>query len=159
MTVALRPMAPSDIPVCAAMVDAERLFDRYGFTSAAAARALQGALAQAAACLTVAELDGNPAGFTWFVPRGAFDRSGYLRLLVVDPSRRRAGVAARLLADLDERFLVPHGIVLLVAEGNDAARRLYTSAGYRAAGRLPDYVAPGLHEHILFKPAPLPSGS
>ncbi len=94
------------------------------------------------------------AGFAWFVRRGAFDRSGYLRLIAVDDRFLGRGAGQLLMAELERRHLARGGIVLLAAATNVGAHRFYERLGYRHVGELPDYVKPGLHERIYYKPPP-----
>lgn len=137
---------------CAAIVGALELFESYGFTPETALRLLTRALDESWADLRVA-LDGDRvAGFAWFVPRGAFDRSGYLRLIAVDPAYQGQGVGQLLLGELERAHLQEGGIVLLASATNEAAHRFYERLGYRIVGTMPDYVRPGLDERVFFKP-------
>jgi ribosomal protein S18 acetylase RimI-like enzyme len=143
------PMTAAHVPACAALVAATDLFAAtYGMTAEGMARALTGALDDPRHVLLVA---GDAQGFAWFVPRGTFDRSGYLRLLAVDARHRRAGVGARLMEALESRFLAPGGITLLVTSTNAPARAFYESRGYVHRGDLPDYVRPGVTECLYYR--------
>ena len=147
----LIPMEPGHVPACAEMVGRVALFEPYDFGPDDALRSLVRALVDGGAELTVAEVDGACVGFSWFVPRGFFDRSGYLRLIVVDPGAQGTGVGRALLSRLEQRHLAGRGIALLAAEHNHDAHRFYERLGYRHVGTLPDYVVPGLAEHIYLK--------
>jgi ribosomal protein S18 acetylase RimI-like enzyme len=155
----LRPMTTGDLEACAAMIDATPLFARYDLDASAARRLLARALEPPTAAaddltrvdLTLAERDASAVGFSWFVPRGAFDRSGYLRLIVIDPRAQGQGVGQALLARLEQRFGGSGGIVLLASEHNSGAHRFYERRGYLHVGTLPGYVKPGMNERIYFK--------
>lgn len=148
----LRPVALDELSRCAALVVAEPAFAAYQIDEARLVRILEGVVAEGRAELLGAELDGTLVGFAWFVPRGAFDRSGYLRLIAVEGAAQGRGVGRGLVAELEARHLHPCGIVLLCAVGNVAAAGFYARLGYLEAGRLPSYVGPGLDERIFFKP-------
>ena len=73
------------------------LWQRYGVTEESAARRLRDGFA-AGATIAVAEIDGVPAGFIWYVERGAFNRSGYIMLIGVQGDARGTGVGRALMA-------------------------------------------------------------
>lgn len=58
----------------------------------------------------------------------------WVAMLATYPACRRRGVAARLLAEA-ETLAAGRGLGLIVADGNEAARRLYRAAGYREAAQ------------------------
>ncbi len=64
-----------------------------------------------------------------------------LHTLVVDPARRRSGIARRLLADFAARARGDGATeaFLEVAEGNAPARALYAGAGWAPVGRRRGY--------------------
>jgi ribosomal protein S18 acetylase RimI-like enzyme len=144
-------MGKEHLTACAAIVDALDLFRQYQLSGAAAARLLERAMVGEAADLRVAVDEQGVLGFAWFVPRGAFDRSGYLRLIAVDPSRR-VGAGRRLLQALEADHLAAAGIVLLSTSTNEGAHRFYEGLGYRRVGLLPGYVRLDLDEVIFYKP-------
>lgn len=134
------------------MVSGVALFEAYGLTAEKAARNLRDALARGEGELIVAEGGTGPLGFSWFIPGGAFARSGYLRLMVVAKEARRLGVGRALMAELERRHLDPGGIVVLTNGENRGGRAFYEALGYGKVGEIPDYVSPGLDEWIYFKP-------
>lgn len=150
----VRRMAWDDLDTCARIVAAESLFRAYGWDESQARQSLAAALRDPRAEVLVADLAGELGGFAWFVARGAFDRSGYLRLIATSAAARRRGVGRRLVGELEKRHLSRGGIVLLVTASNGAARRFYEGLGYRYVGDLPGYVRPELDECIYFKAAP-----
>ena len=153
------PFEPRHLAACAAIVGRLDLFQRYGFGEEQASRLLGVAAGEPRAVLLVAEEDGategdSVAGFVWFVRRGAFDRSGYLRLIAVDDRWQGRGAGQSLLAELERRHLSEAGILLLAEASNTAAHRFYERLGYRPVGEIPDYVKAGLSERIFYKPPP-----
>lgn len=85
------------------------------------------------------------------LPRGAFGRSAYLKLILVDPETAGRGVGRALIADLERRHLQRAGIVLLCTADNHPAQAFYERLGYRQVGRLDGYVFPELDELVFFK--------
>lgn len=80
----------------------------------------------------------------------------------VDPAHRHRGVA-RALIDLAIGWATEHGaeeVILWVADGNAAARRLYEGTGFRPTGeRQPLPSDPGVTESLMRRPlAPGPGG-
>jgi ribosomal-protein-alanine N-acetyltransferase len=76
-----------------------------------------------------------------FAIMGFGDDVAHLNLLAVDPSHRRRGVAARMLAWLEETALTA-GTFLVRLElraGNVAAHSFYAAMGYRELGRVSGY--------------------
>ncbi len=150
-------LGPAEVAACAALIDQLPLFIPYGYTSEAARRHLEAALAEGRAdllCVRDGASADRVAGFAWFVPRGAFDRTGYLRLIAVDDRYQGRGVGRLLLEELERRHLARGGIALLASSDNSAAHRFYERLGYAPVGELRDYVKPGLHERIYYKPPP-----
>jgi ribosomal protein S18 acetylase RimI-like enzyme len=125
---------------------------RYGITYDGAVDRLTTGLRQGAAILVAVEAGDKPVGFVWIVPRGAFDLSGYIRWIVVDPSQRGGGIG-RLLLDAAESRIRQTGrdIFLLCSDFNVDARRFYERYGYLQVGAMPDYVLPGVTEIIYRK--------
>ena len=147
----IRPIALGDVPSLARLMAGDPLWQRYGVTEESAARRLRQGFA-AGATIAVAEIDGEPAGFVWYVERGAFNRSGYIMLIGVQGEARGAGVG-RALMDQAEGALFTHSadVFLLVSDFNTAAQAFYRRLGYEQVGAIPDYVAPGITELIFRK--------
>ena len=137
---------------CVRVVDECPLFCSYGFTGPTAGSALRAALADERSVLVAAVREDLVAGFAWFVRRGAFDRSGYLRIIAVHPDMQRRGVGSCLLDWLEERHGAAAGVAVLVSEPNSVARAFYERRGYGLCGRLPDYVRAGAVECLYFRP-------
>lgn len=148
----IQAMSAEHVTSSAQIVGQLDLFEHYNFGPQACARLLTAELTRGVACLLVALGKGDQtAGFAWFVPRGGLDRSGYLRLIAVDPAWAGHGVGKALLNELERRFLNPTGILLLASEINPGAHRFYEAMGYGQVGTIPDYVRPGLDERIYYK--------
>src|SRR5437773_125016 len=95
----IRALEQSDVGPCAAMIAATPLWQRYGVTPASAVARLSTALHDGATILVAADdSETAPLGFVWLVMRGAFDLSGYIRLIGVAPGQRGKGIGQRLLA-------------------------------------------------------------
>ncbi len=77
--------------------------------------------------------------------------------IACDPAYRRSGVASRLLARItyDAQMLGARTSTLEVARSNDAARALYTKAGYTEIGERKNYYGPGIDALIMQATLPL----
>ncbi|OFZ85254.1 MAG: hypothetical protein A2603_08150 [Bdellovibrionales bacterium RIFOXYD1_FULL_55_31] len=149
------PMTESDVEACADLVGRSEFFRKYDFSAERATVLLRQALADPGSDLLVIRRpsgqSGPPRGFAWFIRRGAFQRSGYLRLIAISPDSRGTGAGKALMTAIESKYLSNRGIFLLVTEGNTAARRFYESLGYGFIGTIPDFVKRGLNECIYFK--------
>jgi ribosomal protein S18 acetylase RimI-like enzyme len=148
----IRPLAEPDISALARLMAATPLWQRYGVTEASATARLQAGLAQAATILVAAVADEPAAGFLWYVQRGAFQRSGYIMLVGVQPTVRGQGVGTALMRQAEAlMFAERDSICLLVSDFNEPAQRFYQRLGYAQVGMLPDYVIPGVNEYLYYK--------
>ncbi len=103
--------------------------------------------------MIVARVEGLTAGFAWYIERGGFGLSGYLKLLGVHPNLRGRGVGG-LLLEHTERLTLAAGcrdLLLMVSDFNLDAQEFYHDHGYTQVGGIPDYEAPGITELILRK--------
>lgn len=148
----IRSLREDDLVACAGIVDETPLWARYNLTGERIAGLLRAALAAGSDLLLAAEEGGAAAGFAWWMRRGAFGRSPYLRLIGVSGSRRSSGIGAGLLAT-SEAALKPEAreAFLLVSDFNEAAQRFYRSLGWTEVGRLEDYVVAGVAEVMMWK--------
>ena len=106
------------------------------------AASIRGELDNPLALWLVAEADGVVLGYVG--SQLCFEDADILNVCVA-PAARRRGVAAALMAELEQRLL-PRGaeqITLEVRASNEAALRLYEKLGYRQAG---------LRKHYYEKP-------
>ena len=147
----IRPMLESDIMPLARLISYTPLWQRYNVTEAAAARRLSDGLASGAT-IAVAESSGAPIGFVWYVKRGAFDRSGYIKLIGVTPERRGNNIGSALMEHAEAILLADSpDVFLLVSDFNHDAHKFYARLGYCKVGAIPDYVVPGITELIFHK--------
>jgi ribosomal protein S18 acetylase RimI-like enzyme len=148
-TPAIRPFRANDVPAAATIVVETPLWgERYGVDRKRAEDMLATAVERGDG-LFAAEVNGGLAGFAWYLARGAFAKSGYLRLIGVAAGLRGGGVGAALLAEVE--YAVGGDLVILVSDFNHAAQRFYARHGYAEVGRLPGYVLPDVAEIILWK--------
>lgn len=147
-------MVGEDIPRCAAMVQGHTLFEAYGLVPQRLEKELWAGLSRGDGLL-VAVACGHPAGFAWYLERGCFGRSAYLRLLVVESGRVGQGIGRRLMEEVEARaFARAEDLFLLVNVHNAGAQAFYQRLGYACVGKLLDYAGPGLHEYIYRKRRP-----
>lgn len=145
------PLHPSDIPACVQILLDNPLWAQYGITEEKAAAMFRRALTENAAIL-VARVGEEIAGFIWYTPRGAWDRSGYIRLIGVAPRFQGRKIGEQLMAAAEAHMSASVGdIFLLVTDSNTAAQRFYHRLGYRQVGAIPGYIQPGITELIFHK--------
>ena len=88
-------------------------------------------------------------GFLSFVRRGAFARSGYIRLLGVRADWQARGVGTQLMDFAEDiLFAEDSDVFLLTYAANEAAQGFYRSRGYEQVGVLAKYSGPGVDEFI-----------
>jgi ribosomal protein S18 acetylase RimI-like enzyme len=143
---------PRHIAGLAKLMAASPLLRRYNVTESGARASLRDAF-RARDTLLVATDGDAIAGLAWIVLTRAFDRSAYLRLLLVAPRRRSQGLGAALLAR-GERDARAHGsrhLLLLVTRSNRRAREFYERAGYAHVGDLPGFARAGIAESLYVR--------
>jgi ribosomal protein S18 acetylase RimI-like enzyme len=95
---------------------------------------------------------GDCVGYIWFTLEGAFYRFPYLLNIAVKRDLRGRGIGKKLLALFEEKgFAKASRLFLLVSDFNAAAKRLYQAVGYKEVGVIPDFIKPGIAEHIMMK--------
>ncbi len=148
----IAPLAERDLEPCAALMAGSEPWTRYGVDLDAARALWRGAL-ETGAAVDVARRGETTCGFAWYIPRGGFGLSGYLKLLGVQRDARGQGVGAALLAHVEGRARDDGQaeLILLVSDFNLPAQRFYVAHGYRRVGAIPDYVCPGIEELIYIK--------
>jgi ribosomal protein S18 acetylase RimI-like enzyme len=148
-------MTDDDAELCAAIMVATPLWQRYGVTLERAAARLSAGIREGAVMLVAVDPEArgdNPLGFVWLVLRGAFNRSGYIPLIAVDPDHRGQRIGEQLLATAEQRTRqAASDIFLLCSDFNHDAQRFYERQGYVQVGALPDYILPGVAELIYRK--------
>jgi ribosomal protein S18 acetylase RimI-like enzyme len=149
--VIIRPLIESDIAPLARLMAATSLWQRYNITEASAVKQLSDELA-GGATIAAAELDGKPVGFIWYIQRGAFNRSGYIRLIGVRQDVRGRGIGQALMEQAESvLFADSPDVFLLVSDFNLDAQEFYARLGFQQVGAIPDYVIPGITELIFHK--------
>jgi ribosomal protein S18 acetylase RimI-like enzyme len=146
-------MTESDIVACAALMARTPLWQRYGVTVEGARGRFAAALASGGTILVATEpADDVPLGFVWIVERGAFNRSGYIPLIGVDPAHRGGGIGRQLLEAAENHVRqTSQDLLLLCSDFNTDAQRFYERQGYDRVGAIPDYVVRGITELIYRK--------
>lgn len=148
----IREMQLEDIPTLADWIPSIPLWRRYGLTSTKLTKTLQDAYA-GGDWLFVAQHEEAPAcGCAWLMPRGAFGRSVYLRLLGVHPDYTGLSIGAKLLHQSQiAAFAYQSSMFLLVSDFNVDAQRFYEREGYQKIGEIPRFVLPTVTEYIYWK--------
>lgn len=131
------------------------LWSRYNVTLQSATTRLSNGFSTGATIL-IADLDGQVVGFVWTVEKGAFNRSGYIMLIGVDPDFHQHGVGKALMQVAEEQiFANCNDMFLLVSDFNVQAQKFYTRNGYAHIGSIPNYVINGITELIFRKSKPI----
>ena len=148
----IAPLAQQDIRACAAIMANSEPWTRYGIDDAGALSVWRTALADGAA-VSVARSGPLTCGFAWYISRGAFGLSGYLKLLGVSQEVRGQGVGTALLIHTEQQARASghRDLFLLVSHFNEAAQRFYRGHGYTNVGALAGYVHPDITELIYRK--------
>ncbi len=145
----IRPMTSDDIAAAAALIGETPFWrERFGINTLRAEALLVGAIERNEG-LIVGEADGGIIGFSWFLTRGGFGRSGYLRALGVRSDRRNEHAGSALLQATESA--VGDDLFVLVPEFNTGARRFYERHSYRMVGRLPGYLLPDSVELLFWR--------
>ncbi len=131
MTLVTRPGTPSDL-------DAVVALDRVCFGATAWSRESWTAEFTRADRSVLVAASPSVVGYAaLIVPEFAGDPVDLLRIAVA-PDVRRTGIAAGLLTEA-LNSVAGRVVLLEVAEGNDAARRLYATRGFEVIGRRDGY--------------------
>ena len=148
----MRALTMTDCEAAGAIVGKNALWrDRYGYDAEAAGRDLLYAVTHGDTVLG-AFAGATLCGFAWFIERGAFARSPYLRLIAVDPTVKSRGVGAALLTAGEDKFRAKSKhLFLLVSDFNARGQKFYGEQGYQQVGALPDFVLPGVSELLFMK--------
>lgn len=152
MTAIIRAMKMSDCEAAGAIVGRNSLWrDRYGYDAEAAGRDLLYAVSHGDVVLG-AFVGEQLQGFAWFVEKGAFARSPYLRLIAVDPAAQGQSLGEQLLQAGEQRFAAKSKyLFLLVSDFNERGQKFYRANGYQPCGALPGFVLPDVSELLFWK--------
>ena len=130
------------------------LWQRYGVSYEAALKRFSSADPDRDVIL-IAETEGKPAGFCWFVPRGAFNSCGYIQLIGAASDKHGQGIGKALLQEAERLcFTDSREMFLTVSDFNTSAQAFYHRMGYTQAGALPGFVLPDITELIFRKRRP-----
>ncbi len=144
-------METRDLDAVARIMAENELWQKYGVDFEKARKRFKEGLEKGADIFVVEE-NGRVAGFLWLCMRGAFDRSGYVKLIGIAPDFQGMGLGRKLMKFAEKKvFEETDAIFLLVSDFNKKAQNFYKSLGYIEVGRIPDYVKKGITELIYFK--------
>lgn len=147
----IRSMRADDVPAVARLMASDGLWQRYGITEAVAAKRLREGLVEGAT-IAVAAVDSAITGVIWYVARGVFGLSGYIKLIGVRPEWRRVGVGRTLMEYAEAAlFTESDDVFVLVPDGNHDAQAFCGRLGYVEVGAIPDYVVQGVTELVFRK--------
>ena len=140
-----------ELSALATAVAPQKLLTHYEISSTRLAQLLAEAIGRGEPVL-VADDDGAPRGFAWYLYSGTLGVGGYLRLIALAPGTEGQGVGGALLdaVEADVATRARH-MFLLVSHWNDGARRFYARRGYQEVGRLPAFVRADTDEIICWK--------
>lgn len=129
------------------------LMKRYEQTENSLRNNLMEALHQKNLLLSAVTTDLDfPCGFAWIVPKGAFNRSPYLRLFGIHPKYTKRGIGTMLMFQVESKIKIDFGeLFLLVSDFNVEAQSFYIHMGYLKIGEIPNYVIHGVNELIFRK--------
>lgn len=147
--VTIRPMTADDIPTIVAWMLETPLWQRYGVTADSSAARFEAGLAQGD-LLLAADTDEPACGFVWVLPRGAFGRWPYIRLIGVKSSQQGKGIGEALMREVESRIDATD-LFLLVSDFNLSAQRFYQRLGFEQIGLITGFVQPDIDEVIMRK--------
>src|SRR5438128_11527452 len=141
----IRPLQAEDCLAGGRVVASNPLWtERYQYSAERAAHDLADAIARGDTVLGAFRGPARElAGFAWVMPKGAFGRFPYLRLLAVASGQQGGGVGAKLLAETESRFRGSRQFLLMVSDFNEGAQRFYSRCGYAQVGSCPDFLIDG----------------
>ena len=147
----IRALEPDDIGILAQWIPSISLWQRYGVTETGIRSQLEKAYTQGDLLLVADWGESERAcGLAWILPKGAFGRSPYLKLLGTRLAGQ--GIGAALLNHTEQAVSIfTNELFLLVSDFNLDGQRFYQREGYRQVGALAGYVLPDVTELVLWK--------
>ena len=144
-------MIADDFPLLAAWMVETPLWQLYGLTTAKAISGFEMGMERGDWLIT-ADAEMSACGFAWGIPRGAFGRSPYLRLIGVRADLTSGGIGTALLGEIERRTAeVSNDLFLLVSDFNGDGQRFYKRHGFEQIGAIAGYVLPDVTELIFRK--------
>lgn len=153
----IRRLERNDLSECAKMLDQVELFGDYGLRGERAQKTLELAFTSSESDVWVACLpNGKLQGFAWFMKKGGFSRTAYLRLICVSPQAQGQGVGEALIRHFEKEPAFRKGLLILCTASNARAVNFYKGLGYQKVGRLPQFTPAGHDEIVFWKPPTQP---
>lgn len=141
-----------DVESCIDIYLNEPLFKNYGATPVGLNKMFRNAIENKDFHFIVAcDEHDNVRGFAVFDSKGAFSRSVYLKLIVIDTSARGHNLGARLINHAEDINKDENGMFLLVTSSNYEAQNFYLKLGFVKVGEILSYVKPDIDEYIFFR--------
>jgi ribosomal protein S18 acetylase RimI-like enzyme len=146
----IRDLTSADCDAAAVVVTSNSLWTQhYPYPRERVAAELREGLARGDS--VIGAFESELIGFAWVIPRGAFGRYPYLRLLAVAPAAHGGGAGARLLSAAEARFSHERQFFLLCSHFNEGAQRFYRRQGFSYIGTIPDFARDGIGEQLWVK--------
>ena len=148
-----RVLRVTDLPDLMRWLPGEPLMQRYRLANAVIERALRAAVARDDILRTVDRPQAPCCALAWTQPRAGLGRGAYLRLLFVQSGQQGQGIGRALLGACEKaaRARGQESLMLLASDYNLGAQAFYRRCGYEEAGRLAEYVLPGVDELLFWK--------
>lgn len=148
----IRSGVEKDIESCIDIYLKEPLFKNYGATPVGLNKMFRNAIEDKDFHFIVAcDQYDHVRGFAVFDSKGAFSRSVYLKLIVIDTSARGYNLGARLINHVEDINKDENGMFLLVTSSNKEAQKFYLKLGFIKVGEILSYVKPNIDEYIFFR--------
>jgi len=145
VAVTIRPASDSEVGWCAELMAASDPWLTYKCSVQWSLNVLR----WPGSSLFVADAD-KPVGFILLHPKG-FLGAPYIAAVVVTEEFRSTGIGSRMLSFAEGSFGGSRHVYLCVSSFNPRALALYERHGYVKIGELPDFIADGYSEFLLYK--------
>lgn len=141
-----------DIHQCLEIYFREPFFEQYNPTSEGMRKLFQETINdQTQKFLVATNQEDKIRGFALFDLKGAFSRSGYLRLIVVDKKYQSQKIGEKIIHYIEQNLNNKFGFCLMVSHNNLKAQDFYLNLGFIKVGEIENYVQKGIIEFIFFK--------